>query len=878
MSEINKMSSEQKEWLDALISLAFYAPKKLGSEIVKSLIVTADSLNLLDEAEFSGAFVNSVTAEASDPVWQEDDQIASNWVRWNAMAMVVRTNRAKSELGGHIATYASQAFITDVGMHYFFKARNEQQKEDLIFYQGHASPGIYARAFLEGRLTKTQLENFRQEVDSEGVSSYPHPWLMPNFWQFPTVSMGLGPLCAIYQARLMKYLVNRKLMPEQNRKVWVFCGDGEMDEPESTSGLTLAGREKLDNLIMVVNCNLQRLDGPVRSNDNIINELAAVFRAAGWRVIKVLWNSAWDKLFANDTYGILAQKLADIPDGEYQNLATKGGRYWRENFFNSSPELKSLIKAMSDSELDQLGFGGHDPQKVIAAYRAAVSTKGKPVVILPKTIKGYGMGAEGEATNPTHQKKKLSDDDLKRFVKRFKLPISDQDAANAEIIMPESSDPGLQRLRACRNSLGGCLPARHNGTEKLKAPSLEFFQPLLESSGDREISTTMAFVRFLNLVLRDKDLKDRIVPILADESRTFGMEGLFRQIGIYAPFGQRYEPIDRDQMMYYKESKTGQLLQEGLNEAGSIASWMAAASSYSCHDVTLIPFYIFYSMFGVQRVGDFMWAAGDQRCRGFLLGATSGRTTLAGEGLQHNDGHSQLWVGSIPNCLSYDPTYAYELAVIMRDGIQKMYYEHQDVYYYITVTNDNIIHPSMPEGVEQDIIKGMYCLQPSNNFDISLMGCGAILPEVVKASDMLREHGVNAEVWSVPSFNEVRRDAQKWQRKCLLQPEKSHELPHIKKCLGNSEAPVLAATDYVKLLADQLSPYIDRPYEVLGTDGFSRSGTRAQLRRHFEVDAAHITYAALVMLARREKVSWQQVAACKEKLGINEDLADPLVR
>lgn len=875
MTDRNIIAQEQKEWLDALISLAYYAPEA-APVIMQALLVEADRQGILAKATLAGSFSNTVAEGEHDPVWTEADQIASNWVRWNAMAMVVRTNREFSELGGHIATYASQAIITDVGMHYFFKGRNQSHKEDLIFYQGHASPGIYARAFLEGRLTHEQLTNFRQEVDGKGISSYPHPWLMPNFWQFPTVSMGLGPLCAIYQARLMKYLINRGLLKDQGRKVWVFCGDGEMDEPESTSGLTLAGREKLDNLIMIINCNLQRLDGPVRSNENIINELASVFRAAGWRVIKVLWDSAWDKLFSQDKYGILGQALADIPDGEYQNLATKGSKYWRNSFFSKSPELQAMIKGWSDKDLAELGFGGHDPKKMIAAYQAAVNTKGQPVVILPKTIKGYGMGAEGEATNPTHQKKKLSAQDLQTFVKRFNLPIDDEVAANAELVMPDDNDQGLQKIRSCRESLGGAIPQRHNGSEQLIIPELAYFQALLDDSGEREISTTMVFVRFLNLLLRDKNLKERVVPILADESRTFGMEGLFRQIGIYSPFGQRYEPIDRAQMMYYKESKTGQLLQEGLNEAGSIASWMAAASSYSSHDVALIPFYIFYSMFGVQRIGDFMWAAGDQRCRGFLLGATSGKTTLAGEGLQHDDGHSQLWVGSIPNCISYDPTYSFELAVIMQDGLRRMYAENQDVYYYITVTNDNISHPAMPKGVEADIIKGMYLLQPSKQIDISLLGSGAILPEVVKAAAILQEYDIHAEIWSVPSFNEVRRDAQKWQRRCLLQPEAKHELPHVKQCLDGHDAPVLAATDYVKILADQLSPYIDRPYEVLGTDGFGRSGTRAQLRRHFEVDAAHIGYAALVMLARAGKCEWSTVHKFRDEYAIDTQARDPL--
>lgn len=872
---------ETQEWLAALEGLVHFADLERAAFVMQCLVAMADRLCVLDTMTLAGSFTNTCDDNVPGlPKWTAADQAASNWVRWHAMAMVVRTNRTASELGGHIATYASQAYLMDVGMHYFFKGRNSQHKEDLIFYQGHASPGIYARALLEGRLTADQIMHFRQETEGKGVSSYPHPWLMPSFWQFPTVSMGIGPLCAVYQARFMKYMQDRGLIADQNRKVWAFCGDGEMDEPESTSGIALAAREKLDNLIFVINCNLQRLDGPVRGNDNIIAELESRFRGAGWRVIKVLWNSAWDALFAQDKHGLLARTLAALPDGEYQNLATKGSAYWREQFFAQHPDLEAMIANWSDAQLRQLGFGGHDPQKIIAAYHAAVHTKGRPVLILPKTVKGYGMGPLGEAANPTHQQKKLPGEDLVGFVKRFNLPITAEQAADAALVMPEEGDAGLQRIRAVRAPLGGEIPQRDGRCAPLKIPALSSFSALLEGTGKREISTTMAFVRLLGVLLRDANIKDRVVPILADESRTFGMEGLFRQIGIYSPQGQRYEPIDRQQMMYYKESKTGQLLQEGINEAGAIASWMAAASSYSCHGEAMIPFYIYYSMFGIQRVGDFMWAAGDQRCRGFLLGATSGRTTLAGEGLQHNDGHSQLWTNNIPNCISYDPTYAYELAVIMQHGMQEMYVDQKDVYYYITLTNDNIAHPAMPEGVEEGIIRGMYRLQaatiPSDQ-PVSLLGCGAILPEVVKAAAMLADrYQVAAEVWSVPSFNLLRRDAQAWQRRCLLSPEDDHGQSYIAECLGQSTAPVIAATDYVKLFAEQVSPFISRPYEVLGTDGFSRSDTRAKLRQHFEVNSAYVVYATLVSLARTGDVAWSVVRQAQQDLNIQVEKTDPM--
>ncbi|MFN2335203.1 MAG: pyruvate dehydrogenase (acetyl-transferring), homodimeric type, partial [Wenzhouxiangellaceae bacterium] len=804
-------------------------------------------------------------------------------IRWNAMAMVVRASRRGGELGGHIASFASAATLYDVGFNHFFKGPDHPDGGDLVYIQGHSSPGIYARAFLEGRLSKQQLDGFRQEVDGKGLSSYPHPWLMPDFWQLPTVSMGLGPIMAIYQARFLKYLTNREMADAGKRDVWCFMGDGECDEPESLGAISLAGREKLDNLTFVVNCNLQRLDGPVRGNGKIVQELEGVFRGAGWNVIKVLWGSYWDPLLARDTKGLLRRRMQEVVDGDYQKYKAMDGAFVREHFFGAYDELKEMVADMSDEDLWRLNRGGHDPHKIHAAYREASQHEGRPTVILAKTIKGYGLGKSGEGMNISHQTKKLDEQGVRYFRDRFNVPVPDEDLAEVPYYHPGADSDEVRYLKKRRSELGGFLPQRNAGTDTLEIPELDAFESILKGSGEREISTTMAFVRILAVLLRDKNVKDHIVPIICDEARTFGMEGLFRQIGIYAPSGQLYDPVDSDQLAYYKEDRKGQVLQEGITEAGSMSSWIAAATSYANNGLPMIPFYAFYSMFGFQRIGDLAWAAGDQRARGFLIGGTSGRTTLNGEGLQHEDGHSHILAGTIPNCVSYDPTFGYELAVIIQDGLRRMYIDQEDVYYYVTTLNENYHHPEMPEGCEEGIRKGMYLLRDAGSSSgasgqrsepiVQLLGSGAILNEVIAAADLLQSRfQVSSDIWSVTSFNELRRQAVAVSRRNRLKPDQQDELPYISQLLSDRHGPVVAATDYVRAYADQVREFVpQRQYLVLGTDGFGRSDTRENLRRFFEVDRNHIAYAAMTGLYKREQISRSELFAAREKLGIDPD-------
>jgi len=853
---------ETQEWSDALDSVIREEGRERAQFILQQLLEKAAKTGVVTQVGFNTPYVNTIPVDQEDhlPAQEPEATNLDAAIRWNALMMVLRAGKVDGALGGHLSTYASAATLYDIGFNYFFKGRTENQLEDLIFFQGHASPGIYARAFLEGRLTEEQLNHFRQEVSGKGISSYPHPWTMPTFWQFPTVSMGLGPLQAIYQAQFLKYLESRKFTASSQRNVWAFVGDGEMDEVESLGALTVAAREKLDNLIFVVNCNLQRLDGPVRGNGKIIQELEAVFKGAGWNVIKVIWGSSWDKLLAADKTGLLMQRMNECVDGEYQTLRSKDGAYVRQHFFGKYPELLELVKDMSDEEIWQLNRGGHDPQKVYAAYSAACRHKEQPTVILAKTVKGFGLGDSGESENIAHNQKKMSTESLKTFIKRFNLPIAEDKIATLPYLKFSEESPESRFLKERRNALGGYLPARYRESPILKAPELTLFDSILKGTEDREISTTMAFVRVLAALLKDKTLGPHLVPIVADESRTFGMEGLFRQLGIYSVNGQLYEPEDKSQVMYYREAKDGQLLQQGLNEAGAFASWMAAGSSYSVSGVPMIPFYIYYSMFGFQRIGDLTWAAGDACCRGFLLGSLSGRTTLAGEGVQHQDGHSLILAGTIPNCVSYDPTFGYEIAVIMREGLRRMYEQQENVYFYITLMNENYTHPAMPKGVEEGIIKGLYLLRKNDDtqakLHVQLLGSGAILREVLAAAETLeKDFGVSAQVWSVTSFNELRREALEIERENHLNPDKKPKKSYVTQCLQQQKGPVIAATDYMKLYADQIRAFIPARYYVLGTDGFGLSDTRAQLRDHFEVSAKHIVYTALKALVDEGRFS-----------------------
>jgi pyruvate dehydrogenase E1 component len=873
---------ETQEWLDALSSVLESEGTERAHFLLENLVKYTRRRGVHLPFDATTAYLNTIPVgkEQKSPGNQELEHRIRSIIRWNAAAMVLRAGKKDLELGGHIASFQSAATLYDVGFNHFWHAKHDDAEGDLVFIQGHSAPGIYARAFVEGRLSEDELNNFRQEVDGKGLSSYPHPHLMPDFWQFPTVSMGLGPLMAIYQARFLKYLESRGLTKTKGRKVWVFCGDGEMDEPESQGAISLAAREGLDNLIFVINCNLQRLDGPVRGNGKIIQELEGNFRGAGWNVLKVIWGSRWDALLARDTDNELKARMDECLDGDYQTYKSKDGAYVRDHFFNT-PSLKAMVANMSDAEIWALNRGGHDPHKVYAAYYEAVNNPGgRPTVILAKTIKGYGMGASGEGQNTAHQAKKMDQDSLKKFRTRFDIPVTDEQIESGDLPyyrFPEDSEE-MRYLRERRNSLGGYLPQRNPNLEALPIPELSAFDAQLQSSGEREFSTTMAFVRILSTLLKDKQIGKRIVPIVPDESRTFGMEGMFRQYGIWNPKGQQYTPQDKDQLMFYKESVDGQILQEGINEPGAMADWIAAGTSYANSHFAMIPFYIYYSMFGFQRVGDLAWAAGDMHTRGFLIGGTAGRTTLNGEGLQHEDGHSQIQADLIPNCISYDPTFSYEVAVIVHDGLRRMYVDQEDVYYYLTVMNENYTHPAMPQrkGIEEEILKGMYLLKAGEKGDkkVQLMGSGVILNEVIKGAELLKnDFGVDADIWSVPSFNLLHRDAIEVERYNRLHPLEEAKLPFVTRQLQGYEGPVIASTDYIRSFADRIRAYIPNNYHVLGTDGFGRSDSRANLRDFFEVDSRHVAVAALSALAEQGKVGKEVVQQAIEKYGIQTDTA-----
>ena len=873
---------ETQEWLDALSSVLESEGTERAHFLLENLVKYTRRRGVHLPFDATTAYLNTIPVgkEQKSPGNQELEHRIRSIIRWNAAAMVLRAGKKDLELGGHIASFQSAATLYDVGFNHFWHAKHDDAEGDLVFIQGHSAPGIYARAFVEGRLSEDELNNFRQEVEGKGLSSYPHPHLMPDFWQFPTVSMGLGPLMAIYQARFLKYLESRGLTKTKGRKVWVFCGDGEMDEPESQGAISLAAREGLDNLIFVINCNLQRLDGPVRGNGKIIQELEGNFRGAGWNVLKVIWGSRWDALLARDTDNELKARMDECLDGDYQTYKSKDGAYVRDHFFNT-PSLKAMVANMSDAEIWALNRGGHDPHKVYAAYYEAVNNPGgRPTVILAKTIKGYGMGASGEGQNTAHQAKKMDQDSLKKFRTRFDIPVTDEQIESGDLPyyrFPEDSEE-MRYLRERRNSLGGYLPQRNPNLEALPIPELSAFDAQLQSSGEREFSTTMAFVRILSTLLKDKQIGKRIVPIVPDESRTFGMEGMFRQYGIWNPKGQQYTPQDKDQLMFYKESVDGQILQEGINEPGAMADWIAAGTSYANSHFAMIPFYIYYSMCGFQRVGDLAWAAGDMHTRGFLIGGTAGRTTLNGEGLQHQDGHSQIQADLIPNCISYDPTFSYEVAVIVHDGLRRMYVEQEDVYYYLTVMNENYTHPAMPQrkGIEEEILKGMYLLKAGEKGDkkVQLMGSGVILNEVIKGAELLKnDFGVDADIWSVPSFNLLHRDAIEVERYNRLHPLEEAKLPFVTRQLQGYEGPVIASTDYIRSFADRIRAYIPNNYHVLGTDGFGRSDSRANLRDFFEVDSRHVAVAALSALAEQGKVGKEVVQQAIEKYGIQTDTA-----
>ncbi len=880
--------TETQEWIDALNAVIGADGPERAHYLLERMVDATRRAGGHLPFQPTTEYVNTIPAHAEK---RNPGDAAMEWrirslIRWNALATVVRANRKPGELGGHIASFASSATLYDVGFNHFWRAPSESHPGDLLYIQGHSSPGIYARAFLEGRISEAQLDRYRTEVDGGGLSSYPHPWLMPDFWQTPTVSMGLGPIMAIYQARFWKYLEHRSLMPVTDRKVWCFMGDGETDEPESLGAISLAGRENLDNLIFVINCNLQRLDGPVRGNGKIIQELEGVFRGAGWNVIKVIWGSYWDPLLARDTKGLLRKLMMETVDGEYQACKAFGGAYTREHFFGKYPELREMVANLSDEDIWRLNRGGHDPHKVYAAYAEAMTNaNGRPTVILAKTVKGYGMGGAGESMNITHQQKKMDDEAVRAFRDRFNIPVSDADLPSVPFYHPGKDSPEVKYMLERRAALGGSLPQRRMKSDSLPVPPLSALEQITKGTGEREISTTMAFVRGLNLLLRDKAIGPRIVPIVADEARTFGMEGMFRQIGIYAPSGQKYRPQDADQLLYYREDTSGQVLQEGITEAGATCSWIAAATSYSSNNLPMLPFFIFYSMFGMQRVGDLCWAAGDMRARGFLVGGTSGRTTLNGEGLQHEDGHSHLLAGAIPNCRAYDPTFSYEVAVILQDGVRRMLTEQEDVYYYLTVMNENYGHPDMPAGCEEGIVRGMYLLRdggkPKKNAPhVQLMGSGTILREVIAAAELLeKEFGVSSDIWSCPSFSELRRDgydAERWNR---LHPEaKAPRQAYVTQCLDGRAGPAIAATDYVRQQAEQIRPFLPEGmrYTVLGTDGFGRSDTRANLRRFFEVDRYYIAQAAVAALAREGKMHAKDVARAIKVWKIDADKANPL--
>ncbi len=881
LDQIDIDPEETKEWLEALSALQ----QQDGNERVHFIIEQLVELSRQSGADipFSAntAYINTIGVEQQPkfPGMTTIERTIRSYVRWNSMMMVLRANKS-TNVGGHIASFASAATLYDVGHNHFWHAATEEHGGDLIFVQGHSCPGEYARAYLLGRFTDDKMDQFRQEVGGNGLSSYPHPWLMPDFWQFPTVSMGLGPIMAIYQARFMRYMQSRGLAETNGRKVWAFLGDGETDEPETLGATNMAGREKLDNLIFVVNCNLQRLDGPVRGNGKIIQELEGSFRGAGWNVIKVVWGRHWDSLLAKDKTGIITKRMMECVDGDYQTFKSKDGAYVREFFFNT-PELKALVEEYTDQDIWSLNRGGHDPMKVFAAYNAAVKHQGQPTVILAKTIKGYGMGDSGEAQNTSHQQKKMSIKSIANIRDRWKLPVTDEEIEALPYIKFAENSAEINYMKQRRADLGGEIPVRRQKADALDVPDLSAFQALLDGTkAGHGISTTMAFVRILNILVKDKKIGNRIVPIVPDESRTFGMEGMFRQLGIWSQVGQLYTPQDAEQLMYYKEDKAGQVLQEGINEAGGLCDWIAAGTSYSTHGVSMIPFFIYYSMFGFQRVGDLIWAAADQRTRGFLLGGTAGRTTLNGEGLQHEDGHSHLMSATIPNCISYDPTYGYELAVIMQDGLRRMYKEQEDVFYYVTVMNENYDQPPMPEGAEQNIIKGMYLFQSGISRKkapkVNLVGSGTIFCEVVEAAALLRDDwGVESDLWSCTSFTELARNGQSCERWNRLHPTETAKISHVEQCLKKEDIPVIAATDYIRGFAEQIRPYIRAHYTVLGTDGFGRSDTRELLRSFFEVDRYHIAIAALKALADKGEFDAAKIDVAIAKYDINPDIIAP---
>ena len=873
---------ETKDWIDSISALIDEKGAERTHFIIEKLIDFSRRSGVKIPFSPYTEYLNTIPVnnQESYPGNRSIERRIKSLVRWNAMAMVVRANRNNNGIGGHISSYASSATLYEVAFNHFFRGKN-LNGGDLVYFQGHVSPGIYSRAFLEGRISEEHLINFRRELSENGLSSYPHPWLMPNFWQFATVSMGLGPIMSIYQARFLHYLQDRGLANTSNRKVWAFLGDGEMDEPESLGALTFAARESLDNLIFVVNCNLQRLDGPVRGNGKIIQELEGAFRGSGWNVIKVIWGSDWDALFEKDEDNLIIERLNELVDGDQLKYTVEGGKYFRENFWGKSKELLSLVEHLTDEQLGELRLGGHDPAKVYAAYSEAVKHKGQPTVILAQTIKGYGLGESGEGRNVTHQQKKLNEQELLNFRSKFDIPIKDEDCILAPFYKPSENSEEIKYLKERREALGGFIPERFTDNKKLLIPPLSNFKELLDGSNNRQISTTMAFVRFLTLIVKDKEIGKNIVPIIPDEARTFGIEPLFRQIGIYSHAGQKYDPVDSDQFLYYREATDGQILEEGINEAGAISSFIAAGTSYSNSLQPMIPFFIYYSMFGFQRIGDFIWAAADMRTKGFLLGGTAGRTTLNGEGLQHQDGHSHLIASTIPNLKAYDPAYAYEIAVIIQNGLKEMYEENKDIFYYLTLENENYVQPKMPNNVENGIIKGMYKIKKSSNLDLNvqLLGSGPILNEVIAAAKLLNDDwGIGTDVWSVTSYSELHKDAEEVNRWNLLNPEKTNKTSYLDECLINKNGPVIACSDYVKLVAEQISPYVNCNFTSIGTDGFGRSGTRDELRDFFEIDRFHIALAAINSLYKQGKVKVKMVSELINKYKIDSNKINPLKR
>ena len=866
---------ETSEWLDAISSVIEEEGIERASFIMTKLAKKLNEEGAIPSYNLTTPFRNSIPVkdEATMPGDLFMERRIRSLIRWNALAIVLRANKNDDELGGHVSTFSSAATLYDIGFNYFFKGSNGQL-EDLIYYQGHCSPGIYARSFLEGYLNEDDLDNFRREVEKPGLSSYPHPWLMPEYWQFPTVSMGLGPILGIYQAHIMRYMSARGLVPRDDRKVWVFCGDGEMDEPESKGAIALAGREGLENLIFVINCNLQRLDGPVRGNGKIIQELEGSFRGAGWNVIKVVWGRHWDPIMAKDKEGKLQDIMDAVLDGELQNFKAKGGAYTRENFFAKDPDVLEIVKDLTDEDIYRLNRGGHDPYKVYAAYHKAVNSKGAPTVILALTSKGYGIGSR-EADNTTHQVKKLSLDNIKAFRDKFSIPVSDDDIENIPYVRPADDSPEIQYLKKTREALGGPIPRRRNVSESLVMPSNKAFLKLYEGTKERKISTTMATVRIITDLLKDKKIGERIVPIVPDEARTFGMEALFRQVGIYSSAGQNYEPEDADKVMWYKESKDGVMLEEGITEAGAFSAWSALATAYSTYNFPMIPFYLFYSMFGFQRIHDLAWAAGDAQAKGFLIGATSGRTTLNGEGLQHQDGHSHVLSSTIPNCLSYDPAFAYEVAVIIKDGIKKMYVDKENYFYYITTTNENYEHPPMIEGAEESIIKGMHKIESAENPDIRLIGSGAILRESIRAKSILDTYKIKSEVWSVTSFNLLRKDGMEVERFNQLNPDLDEKISYVEECFDGESIPVIASTDYMRSYAEQIRPYIKAKYNVLGTDGYGRSDSREMLRGFFEINASSIVRASAYSLFKEGTIDKKQLDIIYNDMGVDPSKPNP---